>query len=519
MIAPRSMRPSAGLSAKPRAWCRTVAAASAALLLVCPSAWAGWSSKSEKELGREADAFIKGKPEQLQPFFHTLYMEGEWNAVLNLELLALAALEIGRTEVSEKALDLAITRIQAVYGDDPAAQKTRALWLAQSPRDFRGEPYERAMAFFYRGLLYLGADDLAHAQSAFDEAVRQDSLGQAEAYGPSFALGAYLAGWTSACRAAAPESAQAIQSNQIPDSAQTPEPAQPPQPAQAIQATPSPEPAQTPQPPQSPQPAQPAQNLQPTQTPDPKQAPPLWKTAPDRYYKFAPAIFPRHITLFERGIGPRKFSAPDARTVLRFLPHPDVSGVLQITYGQKHPDTLAQGVAADIDWLALTRGGRRILGVADGKVQYKDGADTDPAPFYASLLALGSDSASVARVLDVAGSRTSTQGAGSAALRAGNDDADTRYWGSLPKFIYLEAYAKDVGLVASTFAAGTRKPRPALLSASHQEKCSFTYGREFSALDATQGGVGNPAPWPAEPLEDGRDQVNEAFRKQLHATF
>ena len=492
-------------------------AASAALLLGCHSAWAGWSSKSEKELGREADAFIKNKPEQLQPFFHTLYMEGEWNSVLNLELLALAALEIGKTDVSEKALDMAIARIQAVYADSAVAQKAKALWLAQTPRDFRGEPYERAMAFFYRGLLYLGADDLPHAQSAFAEAVRQSSLGQAETYAPSFALGAYMAEWTTACLAPTPQPAQAPAPIATTELKPTPELAPTSQPAQAPAPIATTEPATAPEPARM---TQPVSTPEAVQTPEPAQAQhPLWKSAPDRYYRFAPAIFPRHITLYERGVGPRKLAMADARTVLRFLPRPDVSGVLQITYAQKHQDTLAQGVAADIDWMALTRGGRPILGVADGKALYRQGAEPDPTAFYAALLSMGSDSASVARALDALGNRTSEQGKASATLRAGNDEADTRYWGSLPKLIYVEAYAKDVGLVARAFAAGTRKPRPALLSAAHQEKCSFTYGREYSALDATQGGVGNPAPWPAEPVEDGRDQANEEFRKQLRAGF
>jgi hypothetical protein len=48
-------------------------------------------------------------------------MEGEWNAVLNLDLLAVAAIEVKRPDMAERALDMANARFLGIYADDPNA--------------------------------------------------------------------------------------------------------------------------------------------------------------------------------------------------------------------------------------------------------------------------------------------------------------------------------------------------------------------------------------------------------------
>jgi hypothetical protein len=157
------------------------------------------SPKSEKQLTKEADDFIANKPEELKPFFHTLYMEGEWNAVLNLDLLALASLELSRRDFARSALDESTARILRIYANDPNAEKAKSLWAAESVKDFKGEPYERAMAFYYRGLLYLEDGDAGNASAAFLQSDFQNSLGLKEHYDRSFALPTYLAAWIQEC--------------------------------------------------------------------------------------------------------------------------------------------------------------------------------------------------------------------------------------------------------------------------------------------------------------------------------
>ncbi len=431
-------------------------------LLPVPDASAGWRSRSEKELTAEADAFVKNKPEALQPFFHTLYMEGEWNAVLNFNLLALAALEVNRPDIAEIALDESTQRIQAVFSTDPPAQVVRRQWAALDPRDFRGEPYERAMAFLYRGLLYLRGGDADAARAAFLQAAQQSILGEGENYDPSFSLPVYLAAWVANCQGDGVRSAELMAS--------------------------------------------------------------LQKGAVDPFFQNLPAAMPRHITLIDRGLGPRKVITGESRTTLRFLPRADITGPVQIHYGNLPVDVPVRAVAANLDWLALTRGGRRVQGIVDGKAQFAQAPAEGPVPdaaFYASLSALGSDNAAIARSLGLSGNRSTLLGAAaSASPRGGKIEADTRSWGSLPKLLYIEAFAGDFGLEMGDFSTlATRKPRPMLLSAKIKDQCSLAYGREYSALDPTQGGVGNPSPWPASPLEDDRDKVNEEMRIKLRKKF
>jgi len=137
-----------------RTW-RRAGAALLALTLATPlPGAAAWFDGDEKRLAAEADRFVADKPAELQRILHTLYMEGEWNAVLNLDLLGLAAIEAGRPRLAERAFDMAAARILRIYADDPNARQARSLWSAESVKDWKGEPYERAMTFYYRGLLY-----------------------------------------------------------------------------------------------------------------------------------------------------------------------------------------------------------------------------------------------------------------------------------------------------------------------------------------------------------------------------
>lgn len=136
---------------------------------------------------------------ELKPLFERLFVEGERNATLNLERIGLAALYLGRMDVAEKALDAAALRIDQIYADNPEAQKAKSLWSAEKVKDFKGEPYERAMAFFYRGLVYAARNDFQNARAMFKQADYQDTVAEAEQYAGDFGLMPYMAGWASHC--------------------------------------------------------------------------------------------------------------------------------------------------------------------------------------------------------------------------------------------------------------------------------------------------------------------------------
>lgn len=138
-------------------------------------------------------------PESLSQYYATLLVEGEWGAVLNLQRMGLEAIDQGRPEVAARALDAAITRIETIYADSPSAKRARSLWAAEGNKDFKGDPYERAMAYYYRGLLFLADGDYGNARAAFRSAEYQDTITYDEDYAGDFGLMSLLAGWASHC--------------------------------------------------------------------------------------------------------------------------------------------------------------------------------------------------------------------------------------------------------------------------------------------------------------------------------
>ncbi|MBF5007010.1 hypothetical protein [Diaphorobacter caeni] len=136
---------------------------------------------------------------QMRPLHERLYIEGERNATLNFQRIGLAALSSGQIDVAEKALDAATLRIDQVYADNEEAKKAKSMWTAEKIKDFKGEPYERAMTYFYRGLVYAARSDFQNARAMFKQADYQDTVAESEQFAGDFALMPYMAGWASHC--------------------------------------------------------------------------------------------------------------------------------------------------------------------------------------------------------------------------------------------------------------------------------------------------------------------------------
>src|SRR5690348_6306553 len=69
------------------------------------------------------------------------------------------------TVAATRAFDVAVRGISEIWGPSPEAQRARSLWYEESVKPFKGDPYERVMAYYYRGLLYLAAHDWGNAQA------------------------------------------------------------------------------------------------------------------------------------------------------------------------------------------------------------------------------------------------------------------------------------------------------------------------------------------------------------------
>ncbi|MBI5155078.1 hypothetical protein HZA57_07560, partial [Candidatus Poribacteria bacterium] len=117
-------------------------------------------------------------PEPLAPLFEKLDREGERNWVLNLDSLAIAALRHGERDIAKRALDEAILQIEVIYGNSAQARQARSLFYEEGSKIFKGDPHERSMTYFYRGVLYMQDADWENARACFRSAVLQDAFAE-----------------------------------------------------------------------------------------------------------------------------------------------------------------------------------------------------------------------------------------------------------------------------------------------------------------------------------------------------
>ncbi|MBC7952112.1 MAG: hypothetical protein H7Z12_09895 [Rhodospirillaceae bacterium] len=168
----------------------------AALLAACQT-----TREKEAEVKPElAHAYLADKPAELQKHFMVTLTQGKRNQVLNDMRLGLAAMEMGDNALAERLLDDALLSIESIYVNNADAATARELFAKELVKDFKGEPYERAMAYYYRGLLYMRAGDYDNARASFKGGFIQDSFADEDQNRADFGLLQYLQGWASRCR-------------------------------------------------------------------------------------------------------------------------------------------------------------------------------------------------------------------------------------------------------------------------------------------------------------------------------
>lgn len=107
------------------------------------------------------------------------------------------ALREDQREAAVRHLDQALESIESVFSNREGAAKARSLWYEEGAKDFKGEPYERAMAFYYRGLAYLAEGDYENARASFRGGLMQSSFAEEQQYRSGFASLMFLEGWAS----------------------------------------------------------------------------------------------------------------------------------------------------------------------------------------------------------------------------------------------------------------------------------------------------------------------------------
>lgn len=127
-------------------------------------------------------------PAALRAQADKLAKEGELNRVLNQMELGLMAMSAGRPDTARQAFDDVLTQIEKTHAGTEQAAKARSLWYEEGSKIFKGEPYERAMAYYYRGILFLKEHDYDNARACFSSGILQDAFAEEEQNRSDFAV-------------------------------------------------------------------------------------------------------------------------------------------------------------------------------------------------------------------------------------------------------------------------------------------------------------------------------------------
>jgi len=108
--------------------------------------------------------------------------------------LAAAAMRQGKFDLAKQNLDDALLTLAGIYGKDKDAKKARSYFQAEAKKTFIGEPYERSMAYIYRGILYWMDGEPDNARACFRSAEFEDGDAEQHQYAADWVLPEYLDG-------------------------------------------------------------------------------------------------------------------------------------------------------------------------------------------------------------------------------------------------------------------------------------------------------------------------------------
>ncbi len=117
--------------------------------------------------------------------------------VLNEDREALTHLRSGNYAAARPLLDDVVTTLGGVTAGDRSAREARSYFKEESRKSFRGEPYERVMAYYYRGILYWMDGEPDNARACFRTAALQDADPEQHQFDCDYVLLDYLDGLVS----------------------------------------------------------------------------------------------------------------------------------------------------------------------------------------------------------------------------------------------------------------------------------------------------------------------------------
>ena len=115
---------------------------------------------------------------------------------------ALTALRAGKLDEAKRLLDDALLSMGGIHANDKNAKRARRYFSGEDKKTFLGEPYERVMAYYYRGILYWMDGEPDNARACFRSAQFLDGDTENKEYASDYVLLDNLDGLSSAKLAA-----------------------------------------------------------------------------------------------------------------------------------------------------------------------------------------------------------------------------------------------------------------------------------------------------------------------------
>ena len=169
-----------------------------AMVVLVTSGCAGRQEFNKTDVSEaQVNLYLENKPDELKPGFRAILEEGQRNYVLNNMRVGVDAFKLGYRNIAKECFDHVLNNIEAVYANNETAKMARGLWYEEGMKEFKGEPYERVMAYYYRGLLYMIDQDYENARSCFKAGIIQDAFAEERQHRCDFALMLFLQGYCS----------------------------------------------------------------------------------------------------------------------------------------------------------------------------------------------------------------------------------------------------------------------------------------------------------------------------------
>jgi hypothetical protein len=298
---------------------------------------------------------------------------------------AAAAMRQGKFDIARQYLDDALARLQNIYGKDSEARKSRSYFHKESKKTFIGEPYERSMAFFYRGVIYWREGEPDNARACFRSAEFEDSDAESNEYKGDWVLPDYLDGLaTTKLTGDGSDALKRAQTNSL-----------------------------------AAHPGRPQINL------------PSYNTQANV------------LIIVEFGPGPLKYASGEYHEELRFNKRSSPLVTARITTDNVN---LAVAPCDDLNFQATTRGGRVMDHVLANKAVFKSATDTAGNAAIIGGAILAGTQHGQHNVGDEVGLGLMLAGLASKIISASTTpEADVRSWDNLPQFISFASLSLPVG--------------------------------------------------------------------------